>query len=328
LPRRQQADASTILRIGIVASVVAGALALGAWALGVDVEPENVEARESLDPPSALPDDARITVLGEMSDRIRESSGIAVSRQHDGVAWTHNDQGREAQIFAIMYDGRLRSSLSVEGVELTDWEDISLAPCPVAVRADTQCLYIADTGDNAEKRPALSIEILPEPDPSQPHRSVRVAARLAVRYPEGPADTEAMAVTTQGDILLITKGMNGTATLYRVTAATVARATAQGAQHEVYDAVRVGPLPLDVSTRVKRITGAAMSSDGRTLAVRSMTSIYLFDAGRPLSLPRLCEVGLRQPQGEALDFLDGTNLILTSERVGGTAPILRVRCEP
>jgi hypothetical protein len=148
-----------------------------------------------------------------------------------------------------------------------------------------------------------------------------------VRYPEGPADTEAMAVTTQGDILLVTKGMNGAATLYRVPAASVARATTQGSQHEVYDAVRVGPLPLDVSTRVKRITGAAMSLDGRTLAVRSMTSIYLFDVERPLSLPRLCEVGLRQPQGEALDFLDDANLILTSERVSGTAPILRVRCE-
>jgi hypothetical protein len=318
--RKQENDARTILRIGIVAGIFCGALSIAAWSLGIEVKsPESESA-------SRVPEDPRITVLGEMSERVPESSGAAVSRQHDGIMWTHNDQGRRARIFAVTHDGRLRSTVNVSGVRAEDWEDIARAPCPASLPAEGDCLYIADTGDNGESRESYAVLILPEPDPAQEDIEIEAPARLELRYPEGPADTEALAVTPQGDVLLVTKGLNGESVLYRVPAAIVAQA-ASGSGDRVHDAARVGVLPLDVSTRMRRITGAALSPDGRTLAVRSLTSVYLFDVAQPLTEPRLCDIGPRQPQGEGIDFLSTGDIILTSERVGGEAPILRVHCE-
>src|SRR2546430_17398958 len=34
------------------------------------------------------------------SPRVKESSGIAVSRAHSGVLWTHNDSGDDAYVYA------------------------------------------------------------------------------------------------------------------------------------------------------------------------------------------------------------------------------------
>jgi hypothetical protein len=320
VPRKQEADAQTILRIGIVAALFAGGLSLAAWSLGLEVQsPED-------DTPSNLPDDPRISVLGEMAGRVSESSGVAVSRRYEGVVWTHNDQGSSARLYAVSHDGELRSTVVAEGASATDWEDIALATCPATIDVGGDCLYIADTGDNSGSRRSYDIYVLPEPDPSEGETSARIAARLQIRYSDGPADTEALAVNRHGDLLLVTKGNSGESALYRIPAATVAQAVRAGST-ETYEVLRVGTLPLDVSTRQRRITGAAVSPDGRILAVRSLTSIYLFDLDQPLAVPRLCDVGPRQPQGEGIDFLDDTTLILSSERVGGRAPILRVRCD-
>jgi len=34
------------------------------------------------------------------SPRVRESSGVAASRAHAGVLWTHNDSGDDAYVYA------------------------------------------------------------------------------------------------------------------------------------------------------------------------------------------------------------------------------------
>src|SRR4051794_6987818 len=46
--------------------------------------------------------------LGRIDSReITESSGLAASRKHPGVFWTHNDSGNGPYIFAITRDGHL-----------------------------------------------------------------------------------------------------------------------------------------------------------------------------------------------------------------------------
>jgi hypothetical protein len=44
------------------------------------------------------------------------------------------------------------------------------------------------------------------------------------------------------------------------------------------------------------------------------------------SRPVACEVGIEEPQGEAVDFLSADTLILTSEEGGGRSPIVRLHC--
>ena len=64
------------------------------------------------------------------SPRLRESSGVAASRAHAGVLWTHNDSGDGPYLYATDLRGHDRGFLLVPGAEATDWEDMGLGPCP------------------------------------------------------------------------------------------------------------------------------------------------------------------------------------------------------
>ena len=202
---------------------------------------------------------------------------------------------------------------------MEDWEDIALGPCPgpAADRPAGDCLYVADVGDNDAERDFMSIVVLREPDPTSPG-TVPALGTIRFRYPDGPADTEALALSPGGDLLLITKGTDGSGRLYHVSP--------DLGQTDVRDAQLVGPLPTSTTGEGDWITGAAVSPDGRTLAIRNHHAVYLTQLTDPLGAPILCEIGLHQPQGEGIDYIDDRRLLLTSEEEGGRAPIVRLRC--
>lgn len=259
--------------------------------------------------------------------RLRESSGVAVSRRQPGVIWTHNDSGDRAILYATNLHGSDLGSFGVSGATGQDWEDISLGPCPNGYEQDT-CIYIADTGDNEARREYCDIYIVPEPDistaaSSSPNRTER-AQRLRVTYASGPRDVEALAVTPNRDILLITKGTRNPIELYSIPAGNLDR-----------DSVRltiVDTLPIVPSLQGRLVTAAAVSPSGQSLAVRTYTELYFFKLTSEgdwdlRSSP--CWLGLRQPQGEAVDFLDETTLVLTSESAfGRNGGLARVVCPP
>src|SRR5439155_7112130 len=64
------------------------------------------------------------------SPRVRESSGIAVSRAHRGVLWTHNDSADDAYVYATDLAGTDRGVVRIRGARAVDWEDIDLGSCP------------------------------------------------------------------------------------------------------------------------------------------------------------------------------------------------------
>jgi hypothetical protein len=346
MSRHPVADGTLILRIGLVATLLFAALLLASWAIGFEVNPD-MAARPRAGVPVAA-DSGRVTVLGNLDDsRVTESSGVAVSQRQADLLWTHNDAPGELVLHALGMDGAWRGAVTVEGLEGEDWEDLSLAPCPggagSAARAQ-DCLWVADLGDNAADRESVSVHAVREPEPDA--GSARAVASARFRYPEGPADAEAIALGPDGDLLVVTKGEDGSARLYRVAwpgadsgpeagAATGPREGPDAGPGGSPGAVDVGgvavaellaTLPLDVGRREDRITGAATSPDGSTLAVRSHVAIHLFPLDRPGASPVTCQIGDLQPQGEAVDFLDDSTLVLTSEAPSGSAPILRVRC--
>src|SRR5712691_4960515 len=49
------------------------------------------------------------------SPRVKESSGIAASRAHPGVLWTHNDSGDDAYVYATDLTGADRGSVRIRG---------------------------------------------------------------------------------------------------------------------------------------------------------------------------------------------------------------------
>ncbi|HEY3221291.1 MAG TPA: hypothetical protein VGJ80_11215 [Gemmatimonadales bacterium] len=266
------------------------------------------------------------------SPRLVESSGVAVSHAYPGVLWTHNDSGDRPYLYATDLRGSNRGALLVPGAEAFDWEDMSLGPCPVPFTLQPRpprviaatCVYLADTGDNLEFRPFVTIYAIPEPQP--PERAgdtlgtTRAPAVLRLRYPDGPHDVEAVYVSPRDTaVYLVSKGATrGSAIrLYRVD-------RSRWSNSDTSDAVTVASLvqTLDIRPNPEAgrvVTAGAVRSDGRLVALRTYTEIYLFYSGVGGRLlparERPCNIaGIEGGRGgEAIDFLDDSTLVLTSE---------------
>jgi hypothetical protein len=264
------------------------------------------------------------------SPRLIESSGVAVSRAYPDVLWTHNDSGDRPYLYATDLRGTDRGALLVPGADAIDWEDISLGPCPVALPLQPRspksiastCVYLADTGDNLEFRPFVTIYAVPEPAPperaSDTSGTTRAPAVLRLRYPDGAHDVEAVYVSPRDTaVYLISKGTTrGSAIrVYRVDR----RAwRTPDTTSDIVVATLVQTLDIRPNSEAGRVvTAGAIRPDGRLVAIRTYTEIYLFFSGVGGRLlparDRPCNIAGLEIGGEAIDFLDDSTLVLTSE---------------
>jgi len=255
----------------------------------------------------AAPKELRRT--GTLHQGLDESSGVAASRQYPGVLWSLNDSGNPAALFATDTSGADRGRFSVAGAQNVDWEAIALGPC-----GKTDCLYIADTGDNRAERPVVELYRISEPDPARAAalpRTTRPAQVLRIRYPGGPRDVEAIFVDRRGDAYLISKGADGKVDLFRVAA--------ERWSSRIADAELRGTLQIDAGSALGQlVTDAALGPDGNRVAVRTYRAIFFFTRTpdgnlRPASPPIGCSVLGLESQGEGVTWLDDQTLALTSE---------------
>lgn len=288
--------------------------------------------------------------LGTLPDELTESSGLAASHESPGVLWSHNDSGNDAVVFAIDTTGDLLGRVRIEGARNVDWEDMELAPCRLAAdrtltaagretgapmsehdlhrtdspRDGTDCLYIADTGDNRLRRDDPALYRVPEPRPAD---TVTTAAeRFPVRFPDGPRDVEALFIHPEAGIHLVSKGREHPVTLYRYPPPLRADETVE---LEHVQELSDGPARLP-----RQITGAAASRDGRWIAIRSYTAVQFYSLRADGSLaPALPDPGidlmrLAEPQGEAVELLPDGTLYLSSETgpADVPAPLSRLSC--
>jgi len=264
------------------------------------------------------------------SPRLVESSGVAVSRAFPGVLWTHNDSGDGPYLYATDLRGTNRGALLVPGAQAIDWEDMSLGPCPVAFPLRSRpaqanagaCIYLADTGDNLEFRPFVTIYAIPEPAPpesaSDTLGTTRAPAVLRLRYPDGSHDVEAVYVSPRDTALyLVSKGSTrGSAIrLYRVDRSAW---RIPDTSSDIVAATLVQTLDIRPSSEAGRlVTAGAIRPDGRVVALRTYTEIYLFYpgvGGRLLpARERPCNISGIEIGGEAIDFLDDSTFVMTSE---------------
>jgi len=264
------------------------------------------------------------------SPRLIESSGVAVSRAYPGVLWTHNDSGDGPYLYATDLRGTDRGALLVPGAQAIDWEDMSLGPCPVAFPLQPRpprsnaptCIYLADTGDNMEFRPFVTIYAIPEPAP--PERAgdtlgtTRAPAVLRLRYPDGSHDVEAVYVSPRDTALfLVSKGSTRRSAirLYRVDRSAW---RTPDTTTDIVVATLVQALDIRPHSESGRVvTAGAIRPDGRLVALRTYSEIYLFYpgvGGRLLTArERPCNIAGLEIGGEAIDFLDDSTLVMTSE---------------
>lgn len=266
---------------------------------------------------------------------IDEMSGIARSRVYEGVYWAHNDSGDRPRIFPIRLDGSVvippfvsrrdgsdrpedpnvvYEGILIEGAANIDWEDIA---------TDGDMIYIADVGNNGNARRDLAVYVVKEPNPEATLQA-HALKRIPVAYPDQKAfpgdvwhfDCEAVFVF-QGKLYFLTKHRaprqlatpeNGTK-LYRLDT-----------QHT--DRVNMLTLVDSHSDLGGWVTAAAMSPDGRTLAVLCQApqqSVWLFE--RPergdkfLSQGKARRILIRNgKQCEAIEWIDNKQLVITNEQ--------------
>ena len=231
---------------------------------------------------------------------VGESSGLAVSRRHRGMFWTHNDSGGDPAVYGVNLAGERLASVTVKGAENSDWEDMALGPCP----GGGDCLYLADTGNNGNRR-EISLYRVPEPEPE--HQETEKAERFTARFPQGSPDTEAIFVLPDGAVYLVTKGNQSPIELYRWTLREEGDARLELLH-------RLAPRPEQIGDRV---TGASASPDGQWVAIRTYSTLALYRtpellAGRgPTYTTDLTVLG--ESQGEAVSLSDDGTVVLTSE---------------
>ncbi len=214
-------------------------------------------------PPPALCGPLGATVRGHVAAQAAiELSGLALSRTQPGVLWTHNDSGDRPRVLAVTRAGRLLADVAITGAAAIDWEDISVGPAP----GGGDALYIADIGDNGEQRADVAVYRVPEPrvGGGGPTASAP-AARLTLRYPDGPHDAEALLVDrSSGALVIVTKSFGGESGVFSATRPSATGTTLLR---------RRGRLSLGVGAAV---TAGDVSADGRTIALRTYDRAFVW----------------------------------------------------
>ncbi|MCI3224015.1 WD40 repeat domain-containing protein [Streptomyces sp. NP-1717] len=282
-------------RAGRVRSALAAAVLVLAGTAGALSGPAAVAAPAA---PAADPDRTfRIT-----DPRITESSGLAASRAHPGVYWTHNDQDKPLIYGIDSRTGETVATITMRGVgEPRDMEAIS-------VGADGD-IYVGDIGDNLNGS-WDHVWIYRFPEPKTLADATVDATQYTVKYADGPRDAEAMMVhPTTGRVYIASKNEDGGG-LYEGPAELSAGGT--------NTFTRVGEVPW--------VTDGAFSPDGKELVLRSYFSArgYVWKNGR-LGADHRVRAPI-QGQAESVTYtLDGSALMFGTE--GTRSQVERVDIE-
>ncbi|MFI2424871.1 WD40 repeat domain-containing protein [Streptomyces sp. NPDC018955] len=229
--------------------------------------------------------------------RITESSGLAASRLHPGVYWTHNDQDDGPYLYAVDGGtGETVARIALSGVgTLRDVEAVSMGP--------GDKIYVGDIGDNLGGTwPHVWIYELPEPTELK-DRTVR-ATQYVVKYADGARDAESMVVHPKtGRVYIIDKNEDG-GHLYEGPEKLSASGT------NVFEPT----VPVDLWA-----TDAAFSPDGERLAVRGYLGGIWYDWNGG-EIRRGGRISVPLGQGESATYTtDGRKLLLGME--GAESPV-------
>lgn len=283
---------------------------------------------------AAVPTYAGPIVTGTMEPPPRhETSGIAFSRRSPDLLWVHDDSGGQPILYAMTPDGKDAGAVRLRGVKNDDWEDVA------AFERDGKAwLLVADTGDNAGRRPQVMLHLVEEParDQLSAGKAVTVAPAWSMRltYEDGPRDCESVAVDATGRAIYLLSKRDDIPQLYRVDL------PARQPGNVVAVARKVGLVPHipepsaaeilvrgRLGKRRSEVTAMDFSSDGTLAAVLTYGGGLLFERKNGEPWP---EALAREPvhlpisgllQAEAICFTpDGKSIYVASE---GPQPLLR-----
>lgn len=255
--------------------------------------------------------------IGEVN--LSETSGIAWSERNPGMIWAHNDSGHSNTLFLLdATTGEIVASYRVSGTINLDWEDIEIAPGPVDGES---YIYIADTGDNNQKKQEYTIYRFPEPVFLDTHRGLQINVsdlqvdKLKFNFPDGSHDAEGLMVDPlTKDIFLVTK-------------------------RDVNSILYVAPYPQPINQKFvlikagtfsfREASAASVSSDGQRVMIKNRQEIFFWQRElnesfvKMLSRTPVKAPYIGEPQGEAICFDPQNNYFTLSEELNSsTRPVL------
>ena len=238
-----------------------------------------------------------------------EASGVAAGRGNAAPLFAINDSGKPL-LTVLDRSGSVVRQVQVSGAQLVDWEDVSVGPC-----GSGACVYIADIGDNRGSRRSIMLLRMPQPSADTPAVE---AETFELVYPDGPRDAEAVFITAEGQIFIVTKARKGAA-LYRAP--------------DPLTRGEPGTLTHVADLAAVRVTDADTSADGRWTALRTNNELLLFRtsdlvAGRTGGAIRVNLRSFGEPQGEGVTFGEGGQVYLVGEGGGRGRPgtFMRLEC--
>ncbi|XP_050400799.1 uncharacterized protein LOC126817721 [Patella vulgata] len=189
-------------------------------------------------------------ILSTVQDpEVDEASGLAASRVHAGVLYTHNDKGGSSRLFALdSKTGATLAILKIAHVANYDWEDVAVGPC-----GSHSCVYIAETGDHGGDGARNVIYRVREPDEIKT-QTLHVESQLMFKWDE--PDCETIMVTPNEDIYLISKVVGGHGLIANFSSSGFGSGqvvTAESSKYLTLDSIHHDPVGGDISFNGKEM---------------------------------------------------------------------------
>ncbi|RAU83560.1 SdiA-regulated/phytase-like domain-containing protein [Pontibacter arcticus] len=236
-----------------------------------------------------------LQTIAALPSQVKESSGIITLAGKDAFL-THNDAGNQPYLYELNQSGSLTNTIKLD-VTNKDWEDLT--------QDKDGNLYIADTGNNDNKRRDLTIYKVHPGKPTE-IETIKLTYEDQTKFPpakkERNFDCEAI-FWHNGTIYLISKdrGRKQTAKVYTVPA-----------KAGTHTAKLIGEAKTNSA-----VTGAAISPDAETIALVSEGKVHLFaNVADPATFfsGKMEEISLQGAgQTEAVAFEDNNTMVITSE---------------
>jgi len=242
---------------------------------------------------------------------IDEASGMAFSRTHDGLIYTHNDSGGGRKVFVIDSIGKGLGVFKLKGVWNRDWEDIAVGPGP---DPKLNYVYVGEIGDNQAKYTNIFIYRFPEPQQFIEGMEVEPEI-LKLSYPDGAKDAETLMVDPISKDIFILSKRDSMNILYKTTQ------EAFESKEAVLEKVIELPFTMSVAGDI--------SADGKEILIKNYFTVYYWQRnenetiGQALARDPLILPYNPEPQGESIGFEpNGKSYFTLSEKRFNIEPVL------
>lgn len=253
----------------------------------------------------------QLIYVADLPNNLEENSGIVTLK--DSTLWVIEDNGNKDALYKLNFKGELITSFKVKNAKNRDWEDLT--------KDSLNNVYIADIGNNNNKRKDLVIYKVPNPEKESGDKID--AEKIEFYYPEQKMfppkkssklyDAEAI-FHSNGKLFIVTKNrtvpFNGKALIYTVP-------DSKGK----YEAKLVGTISVCDDWKTCQITSIDISPNGKKIVALSYGKLFVFTNFTldDFSTGKIHEIDLStRNQLESVCFLNENTLLLSDEVSHGT----------